>query len=62
VQLPGGKVQDINEDIAGISQISDGGGEEVLGSKERIIIPAFKPVRLHEATRVEVSICEIAVQ
>ena len=62
MKFAGGEVENVDENIPRVSQISDGRREEVLGSKHSIVIPAFNAVGLHESARVEMRLCEIAFQ
>ena len=62
VQVAGFEVQRIDEDIASIAQVGDGGGEEAARGEDGVVIPAFDTEALQRAQGVEAGGLEVAVQ
>jgi hypothetical protein len=53
MQLTGGKVQNVDKNVAGVTQVGDGGGERMARGKDGIIVPALDSESLPGAPRIE---------
>ena len=61
VQIAALEIQGVDENIASVAQVCDGGGEETLGGEDGVIIPAFGAGELPklEDSRIEGEIIKI---
>ena len=63
MQVAALEIQGVDEDVTGITQVGDGGGEEASGGENGVIIPAFGAGKLPEFEDpwIDGKVIEIAV-
>lgn len=62
VQVAGGEIEGVDKEVAGVTQIGEGGGEKAAGSEEGVIIPALDAKVLKRAESIEAGLLQVAVQ
>lgn len=62
MQVASFKIHGVNEEIARVTKVGDGGGEETLGRENGVIIPAFDAETLQGREGVEAGRFEVAIE
>ncbi len=62
VEIACREIERVHKDIARISQVGDGGGEETFGREDGIIIPTFDAEALECMKCIEIRIFQVAIQ